>query len=284
MNLILGILAGAIAASGYSVRLAFLKNLAGLHFSKLTLNMLYRLSSLPFLILVFFCFNAQATIIQPIFPLVFLLSAVINLFFGYFQISTISKIKFSTMEGFIFLEILFSLILGKLLLQESLTIHQLIGIGVIGLALVYGAFHEIKKGGWSYFGLAVFYNFLAALVGVANKAAVQASSPMVFAVAITVTTILVYGALARSHVSNHLRVSDQKTLWSFVAVGAITASSLVSIGFAYKFAPVAIVSVVLSMRVFLSLFLAKRKFQEVSVQHQMVSALVAVFGVLVLFI
>ena len=281
---ILGTILTLVASLGYIFRYSFVKDLNKYNISKESVNFYYRIVSFPFILLIAVLFKENLLAISPQFILWFLATLFVNVFFGIYQVHVYQKHNFSSVEGLAFLEILFTTVSGALFFNEILSLRQFEGIAIIILAFILLTFFEMKKNKLNsgFLEVLFYYLFVTAII-LFNKQAILLSSPFKYAVYLTSGLVVANYLIIFLSKKGIYRLENKKANKLLVLVGLMAAISFVSINFGYKLLPVGIVSSILSLKIFISLWLSHKKYAETDLLPKVVASVLACVGVVFLF-
>ena len=235
---ILGTILTILASIGYTFRYSFVKDLNVYNVSKESVNLFYRITSFPFILLIAFIFNTDLLQVSGAFLVWFLATLVVNTFFGIYQVHVYQKHNFSSVEGLAFLEILFTTLSGMFIFNEILVGKQLIGVGIIIAAFILLTAFELKgkKPGFNYVEIILYYLFVTA-INLFNKQAIILSSPFVYAAYLTFGLIVVNFLIVMFKRDKLYKLENKSANKLLMLVGLMAAISFVSINFGYKLLP-----------------------------------------------
>ncbi len=282
---ILGALLTVLASIGYTFRYSFVKDLSKYKVSKESVNLFYRVTSFPFILLIALIFNTNLFEVSGAFITWFIATLLVNVFFGIYQVYLYQKHDFSSVEGLAFLEILFTTIAGAIFFNELLVGKQLIGIGVIIFAFVLLTLFELKskKVSINYLEIIFYYLFVTA-INLFNKQSIKLSSPFTYAVYLTLGLIIVNYIIILFKKGSLYRLENKSANKLLLLVGLMAAISFVSINFGYKLLPVGIVSALISFKTFFSLWISNKKYGETNLLPKTIAAIIALIGIIIIFL
>ena len=265
----------------YTLKFSYLKDLKDLPISKFSLNMFYRLSSLPFIILFFFILDEGLVIPNNNFWMWGTLTLIINVLLSLAQTYIFQKHQFSSVEAFTFIEIVFTTLIGYLFLNEVLLPKQIIRIIIILCASIFVYWKELKLGHFLINLEIASYYLIPATASLFNKIAIQLSSPIIFSLFTTIGLIISFLILGRNNI---YRIDNTKINKLLIFIGFLTAFSLIGISYSFKLLPIGIVSTILTLKVFFSLWLSHKKYKEKNLSHKVFASVLAFIGVVILFL
>lgn len=269
-----------------SFRFSYFKDLGKHELSSTQINFFYRLLSLPLIVAIMLLLGENPLIVKSGFFSRYLAAIIINTFYLLYQVKIYQKHRFSTVESMNFMGIVFSLMAGFVFLGEILTFKQYIGVGIILVAFVLLTFSERRDISQDRSPILeiLFYYLVGTFTNLMNKQVVQASGPGVYTFYMTVGLIILTYILA---VRNKQRFYDFKNIevnLLLVVVAIFAALTFVGIGFGYKLLPLGVVSMLISTKVFISLWISHQKYQEGDLYFKLLASIVAFIGTAVLFI
>lgn len=283
MNL-LGALFCFVAGLSYSLRSSFLKDLGKFSISKSSVNLFYRAISLPFIIVIILLAKENILAVKIDFPLFFFVALVTNIAFGLYQVHAFQKHRFSLIEGLAFLDILITTLAGFLFFGEILTQNQTIGIITIILSFIIFTMSEIKEKNSLPIAEIFFYYTFTSAINVVNKQAIKLASPLTFTLYLTIGLILANFLLTFRKNWSIYKWQFKEANKLLILLGVLAATAFISISYAYKLLPVGIVSALISLKVFVSLWLSHKKYQEKNLRLKIIASVIAFVGTILLFI
>jgi len=277
----IGLLITLFSTLAYTLKFSYLKDLKDLPISKSSLNMFYRLASLPFIILFFFILKERLVISNNNFWIWGMLALTINVLLSLAQTYIFQKHQFSSVESFSFMEIVFTTLAGYLFLGEVLLPKQIIGIIIILCASIFVYWKEHKLGHFLINLEIAAYYLIPAVACLFNKIAIRLSSPIIFSLFITIGLIISFLILSKNKA---YKINNIKINKLIIFIGLLTAFSLIGISYGFKLLPIGIVSTILTLKVFFSLWLARKKYGEKNLGYKIFSSALAFIGVIILFL
>lgn len=168
---------------------------------------------------------------------------------------------------------------------EILSSKQFIGVFIIIVAFVLLTISEVRKNKISSGFLEIlFYYIFVTAINLFNKQSIKLSSPFIYAVYLTVGLIFANYILILLKRKTIYKLESFKANKLLALVGLMAAISFVSINFGYKLLPVGIVSSILSLKIFFSLWIAHKKYGEKDLLPKVIASALACVGVVFLFL
>lgn len=280
--LILPLLAALSSSVFNTFRFSFVKDLKEHNVSKSSINFWYRLLSLPLVLVTFWLSRESIWSLDYWFYVFFAMALAINIGYGYFQVWYYQKYPFSIAEGSSFLEIVFTFLLGFVFFSEKISAFQGVGLLIIFVStslFLYRYANAISI--TSIYGLIIF-NLYSSVLNIANRQAIDHSSPIIYVLFVTFFMIPVFGFISR-FIEKTFYVFRDKNSNKLLALVAICAFiSFYSIAYAYSTLPVWIVSALLYLRVFLSLAVSAVKYKEKDMKFKIGISIIAFVGGIIL--
>ncbi len=283
--ILLGLVLSLAASAIYSLRYSFIKDLGKHAVPNTQVNFLYRAISFPFILLVIFVLQTDLFEFGDNFLVSFAVALTLNVGYGLYAVYLFQKHRFSSVESLKFLNIIFSAILGTIFFKEILRPNEIAGIGIIVGAFCILALSErkvLKKNTIPFFEI-IFYYFFGSLIDLANKQAINESSPMSYTVYLTAGLIIVNLLLAVKG-KHQYKFEDKKANLLLVLVGVCAAFSFIGMSFGYKLLPLGVVTSIIAANTFLSLWISHKKYEEDDLKGKLVASVVAFIGILILFL
>lgn len=278
---VIGLLLTLLAAVAYSLRYSFIKDLGKHEVSNLSVNFWYRVFGLP-LIVIYLFISHTSILFSPQFWFWFGVSLLINFGFNLYQVHAFQKHPFSSVESLSFLGIFFTTIFGFFFFGETLGSREIIGIVTISIAFILLAITEYKKeNNQALLQIALYYLFVA-FIDIVNKQTILVSSPALYVFALTVGTIISSLLIAIIGKQKIYGLGNPKANRLLGYVGLFFAISFIAISYGYKLLPVGLVATIVSLKVFISLWLSKKKYQEDNLLPKYIASAIAVIGILIL--
>lgn len=280
---IAGALITLFAGLFYSLRFSYVKDLGKFHLSKISINFYYRLISLPIIIGILLLSGEKLLDIKSNFLLWFSVALFVNTAFGLYQVYSFQKHDFSSIESLSFLEIFFTSVTGLILFNEVLTSTQMLGIGIIIVAFLLLLFFGSKgKSKWSIIEIIFYYSFTSVL-NLVNKQAINTSSPLLYIFYLTFGLTIIFLILSVRDFRFMYKLDIKQANKLLIIIGIIAAVTFICVSYGYKLLPVGIVSALISLKVFISLWLSYRKYGEKNLLSKIMASVIAVIGTVVLF-
>ena len=284
MTLYFGAIITLTATLFYSLRYSFVKDLGRYSLSKAQTNFFYRLFSLIPIILLVILTGENIFGFQSDFIVWLFIALGISVAFGLLQIFILQKQDFSLFGTLKSFSILFSTLGGLIILHETYSFKQYIGLFVIGISFLFLLIPQREKlkelltsSGWI-----ILYYLVEAAVYIVNKKAVGLSSPAIFTFYMTLGLIVSNLLIAFFLREKLYRVDNRKANVLLLLVGLFSALSFIGISYGYKYLPVGIVVAISSLEAFISLWLARKKYKEENLLPKILASIVAFAGVLLI--
>jgi drug/metabolite transporter (DMT)-like permease len=282
---ILGITLSFVTAFLYSLRYSFIKDLKSHSVSNLQINFYYRLFSLPVLFILAYFIKQRIFSFQADFIIWLLISLAVNVIWSLYSVYIYQKSPFSSIESLQFLNIVFGTIFGAILFNEILSFSKMLGIFITVLALFILMFNELKDKKQVKLNIAILgYYFITAVVDSANKQAIAKSSPIIFSISVTILLLIVYFFLIKFRKDTININAKSVPMKILILIGLISGLSALSLSYVYKLLPLGVAVTLVSSRVFFSLWLSKKKYQEKNIVSKIISSGIALAGMAIMFI
>jgi len=277
----IGLVITLFSTLAYTLKFSYIKDLKKFQVSKSSLNLWCRLTSLPFIVLSFFILKERLTIINNDFWLWGTLALIINIFLGLSQVYIFQKHAFSSVEAFSFIEIIFTTLVGYIFLNEMPLPKQIVGMVIIAFASTFEYWRELKSSNFLTNIEIASYYLIPATSSLFNKISIQLSSPIIFSLFITIGLIISYILIGRN---NLYKINITKANKLLFFIGFLTALSFLGISYGFKLLPIGLVSTILTLKVFFSLWLAHKKYGEKNLGHKVFASVLAFIGVIIIFL
>ena len=282
MNLY-GVLIVFLATILYVLRFSSIKSLENFSITKPQINFIYRLFSLPILLLVLVVFKGANIELKPQFWIYFLLALVVNLIYGLFQVHVFHKNKFSSVTTLEPLAIIFSALLGYFLLSEAFPKTFVVSLALIVLAFFILVLTEKDyKVSRKSLIMVVVYNIFNALIYYVNKRAINESDSFTFAFMVSLGLCVSNYILTFVYSRKALFVPPKGSLPLLLTTGLLTGIGFALVSYGYVLLPLSGVSAILALEPFVSLVVSKYKYKEESLLPKLFASVIAFAGVLIM--
>lgn len=280
---IIGYITSIVAAALYTLRYSTVKDLKIHKISKNQLNLYTRLFSIPFLLLIIYLTGESVTAFKEGFFFWITITVLVHTAYNIYLVHTFQKHDFSFVMTLEPIKIFFSLSLGYFFLGEVLKTNQLIGLLIIVLAMSVLLISDksVKLKNISLWEV-LFYHMATASLGLVNKKAILLSNSMAFTLWTAVGLAAAHFILSLGR-NKQYKLNNKSTNLSLVYLGLLSALSFSALNFGLAILPIAIVSTLISTRVFMSLWISHKKYKEKNLGLKAVVSLGAFVGILVLF-
>lgn len=279
---------GLACAILYSVRSSFVKDVGGKDISKAQINFYIRLISLPIIAALAYFAKTRLSGFGDDFYFFFVLSLLTNTLFGFQQISVYKKHKFSDIESFFFLIIIFNLIAGFIVFGEIITLNKLVGIFIVISAFLILLGQKKKNGEDLGFvrDVTLFYLVMSA-VDLFNKKTIVASSPLAYSLTMSIAQMVVFFFLSfRSRRINFgfYKLDNKQINLYLLLIGVMSSFTVVLVTYGYQLLPLGILATIVSLRVFISLWISHKKYLEDGIKIKLYATAVAFIGTAIIFL
>lgn len=280
---ILGYISSIAAAAFYTLRFSTIKDLKISNLSKNELNFYTRLFSLPFILFLILLTGVSVTSFKPGFYPWMLATILIHALYNIYMVRIFQKYDFSFVMTLEPIKIPLSFVLGYLFLGEILQPNQFIGMLIIFLALSTLVLFDkkIKLKALPLWEVTFFYLFTAFL-GLINKKVILLSSTLSFTLWSVVGLILVHFLLSLGR-PNFYKLETKATNKALVCLGFLSAVSFAAVNYGLEVLPIAIVSTLVTTKMFMSLWLSHKKYKEQNIKLKVLVSVIAFIGVIILF-
>ena len=277
----LGIWFSLLAVIFYILRKAAIKDLAIFHLPKSLSNFYTRLLSLPFIAIIALVFgdNLLFTPTSTIF-ISFIAAIVLHYIASIISVIVYQKYPFCQVASFSFIQMLFVSIAGIILFNEHILLHHSIGIMILSATffILSRSYTKQKTPPKTIITLSLFYLLFASL-SIINKIMVLQISPIQFTFWITVWLTILFALTFKLKHPDHSFALTKPQFKQLAIIGLLAAISFTSLNLAFEHAHIAIVSATMQLEIILSLWFAKKKYNEQSLWTEYLAGASAIAGV-----